>query len=158
MEHNYSESAQMNDLYKHTHTHTLFCLQDRNIYILFIFQNFGTNPGNDRNAAGYKAAGNRAGPHGGNKIGDHVKNGADGGMKPLNCDVTGWTDVAADIRSSVADDCRVGDGDGEHRRFLLSVATIASFMPFNQSKLHEKSQNQISQFISIDFMFYKSNK
>lgn len=39
-----------------------------------------TNPGNaERNAAGYKA-GKNAGPHGGNSIGDHVKNGPDGAI------------------------------------------------------------------------------
>lgn len=48
-----------------------------------------TNPGSDLSAAGYKAAGNSVGPHEGNRIGDHVKNGAVGGMMPLNCDVIG---------------------------------------------------------------------
>lgn len=50
---------------------------------------------------------------------------------PLNCDDAAGIDDddCSDIRSSAADvdECRVGDGDGEDRRFLFSVATIASF-------------------------------
>lgn len=50
---------------------------------------------------------------------------------PLNCDDAAGIDEddCSDIRSSAADvdECRVGDGDGEDRRFLFSVATIASF-------------------------------
>lgn len=63
-------------------------------------------------------------------MGDHVRNGADGGIMLLKWDDTGgnWTDTESVTRSSMPDVCRVGDGDGEHRLFLLSVATIASFM------------------------------
>lgn len=52
-----------------------------------------------------------------------------GGITPLNCEVAAGSVGCSDIRSSVtdADVCRVGDGDGEDRRFLFSVATIASF-------------------------------
>lgn len=47
---------------------------------------------------------------------------------PLNCDVIGGIKLCSDTRSSLADVCRVGDGDGEHRRFLFSAATIASLI------------------------------
>lgn len=54
-----------------------------------------------------------------------------GGITLLNCEDAAGIDDAdcSDIRSSVADVdvCRVGDGDGEARLFLFSVATIASF-------------------------------
>lgn len=96
-----------------------------------------TNPGSERSAAGYNAAGNSAGPHGGNKIGDQVKNGADGGMKPLKCDETGGSVVGSAVRSPFMDVCRVGDGDGEHRRFLFSVATIASFTSLFEQFVHK---------------------
>lgn len=109
--------------------------------LLFFFLETCTNPGSDRNAAGYRAAGKRAGPHGGNKIGDHVKNGADGGIRPLKCDETGGNDDGSDIRPSAVVDRRDGDGDGEHRRFLFSVATIASFVPFIQSNCTKTRNN-----------------
>lgn len=87
-----------------------------------------TNPGIDLTAAGYKAAGKKAGPHGGGKKMGDMKS---GGTMPLNCDDAAEIDdaVCSDIRSSAADvdERRVGDGDGEDRRFLFSVATIASF-------------------------------
>lgn len=55
-----------------------------------------------------------------------------GGITPLKCDEAAGSDDAgcSDIRSSATDVdvCRVGDGDGEDRRFLFSVATIASFV------------------------------
>ena len=54
-----------------------------------------------------------------------------GGITPLNCDdAAGRDDTGcSDIRSSATDVvCRVGDGDGEDRRFLFSAATIASFI------------------------------
>lgn len=82
-------------------------------------------PGSDRNAAGYKAAGNSADPQGGSNIGDH-NNGPVCGIRPLKC-VTGGTEIVSEDRFALADVCLVGDGDGEHRRFLFSVATIASF-------------------------------
>lgn len=110
---------------------------------------FSTNPGSDRKAAGYNAAGKRAGPHGGNNIGDHVKNGAVGGIMPLKCDDTGGIGVGSDIRSST-DVCRVGDGDGEHRRFLFSVATIASFITLNKTQLH----NYKYTFFVLDNCFF----
>lgn len=77
-------------------------------YIYFCFWN--TNPGNaDLNAAGYKAAGRNAGPQGGNRIGDHVRNG------PV--EVIIFPNDAGDIREVFV------VSDGEHRRFLMS-ATI----------------------------------
>lgn len=88
-----------------------------------------TNPGSDRNAAGYKAAGKSADPQGGSNIGDH-NNGAVGGIRPLKCVDAGWKEAGWDNRPSLTEVCRVGDGDGEHRRFLFSVATIASFATF----------------------------
>lgn len=101
-----------------------------------------TNPGSDRSAAGYNAAGRNAGPQGGNKIGDQVKNGADGGIKPLKCVDTGGIGVGSVVRSSFPDVRRVGDGDGEHRRFLFSVATIASFASFCYKLIPHKLTKQ----------------
>lgn len=119
----------MNGLNPLQHNHTSNFYTKSN---LFLFYKMCTNPA--RNAAGYRAAGRKAGPHGGgNRIGDHVKNGADGGIMPLKCDETGGKAERSDIRASAVDVCRVGDGDGEHRRFLFSVATIASFATFVQS-------------------------
>lgn len=76
-------------------------------------------------------------------MGDHVRNGADGGIMPLKCVDTGGSDAGLLIGSSLIDVCRVGDGDGEHRRFLLSVATIASFATLIQIELHKIAQKII---------------
>lgn len=81
---------------------------------------WNTNPGNaDRNAAGLNA-GKSVGPHNDmNGIGDHVRNGADGGIMLPKCDT-------GDRRPVVG-------GDGEHRRFLMS-ATIVTVL---RRMLHE---------------------
>lgn len=73
-----------------------------------------TNPGNaERNAAGLNA-GKSVGPHNDmNGSGDHVRNGADGGMMLPKCD-------AGDRRLVVG-------GDGEHRRFLMSATIVTVF-------------------------------
>lgn len=72
---------------------------------------WNTNPGNaDRNAAGLNA-GKSVGPHNDmNGIGDHVRNGADGGIMLPKCDT-------GDRRPVVG-------GDGEHRRFLMSATIV----------------------------------
>lgn len=74
-----------------------------------------TNPGNaDRNAAGLNA-GKSVGPHNDmNGIGDHVRNGADGGIMLPKCDT-------GDSRPVVG-------GDGEHRRFLMSATIVTVFL------------------------------
>lgn len=79
-----------------------------------------TNPGNaDRNAAGYRAAGSIAGPHGGRKIGDQVKNGAVAGAIMAGCGSRVWW--SPDF------------GDGERRRFRISATMEKWFTLWSQN-------------------------
>lgn len=70
----------------------------------------------DRSALGQNAAGRKAGPHGGNRIGDQVRNGA-AVVGPI---VMFWG-------SSVAPGAAAGIGDGVHRLLFFASATVASF-------------------------------
>lgn len=69
---------------------------------------------------------------------------------PLKCEDTGGIVRDSDLRSSTVDLCRVGEGDGEHRRFLLSVATIASFAPVIQLNCTKTRDNLKNYFFSFE--------
>lgn len=88
-----------------------------------------------------------------------------GGITPLNCEVVAGSDVGcSDIRSLVidADVCRVGDGDGEDRRFLFSVATIASFaFLFLKKKICTNGRSivfiSLYVYLSIEFLLWRTH-
>lgn len=81
-----------------------------------------------------------------------------GDITPLNCDDAAESDAdCSDIRASATevDVCRVGDGDGEDRRFLFSVATIASFaFLFCQKKNVHNNTFDCFYFLSFFWTFY----